>query len=426
MCEFYFTRFGDEAAPAIVRMRPAPLYLALTLPLAVFGCGAADDEAPADGTGSSGAAGETSGGSPTNTATSAETPFNDSSGEDTGEPSAQDTDDESSDTGETVGTPVFVAVGDGGWFANSCDAGRTWSTQAFSDDVKDHSPWSAFGGLAAGNGALVAGFGWGPPGTLMRSTDGANWDTLPNDAFVGQRRTGYDSWTAAVLFDGQQFLTFANRRWASTDGTTWSQVEATFPAGVDQLRQGRAFADGQIVLAVESQSGRGHPVGNFIIASEDGGSTWTEGRGYDPQCGMGIQHFGDIAQSGDTLVVASDAMCRSTDRGLNWEAVPVPDIAEFSDVLADADGFAFVSQRDLWRSSDGAVWSLSGTISPDQDIAEVGYADGTYAAVQANGAHFFYSDDGTTWAEGTVMSDTDIVPHVRDLAVLHVDGACSL
>ncbi|MEQ9320462.1 MAG: hypothetical protein RIF41_14950 [Polyangiaceae bacterium] len=108
--------------------------------------------------------------------------------------------------------PMFVAQGHMGMTAVSCDDGQTWTGyRTFETEASpllcgettpvdcfdgpcsyldgngqcqqtatcdcDHSPGSGKG-LAFGDGAFVATFGWGQPGVVLRSTDGFSWSEV--------------------------------------------------------------------------------------------------------------------------------------------------------------------------------------------------------------------------------------------------------
>ena len=349
----------------------------------------------------------------------------DGSDDESGRGSDDETDGGDSTGRDVTDNPTFVALGHGGWFATSCDLGRTWQTQAFSDVADDHSPWSGFGGLAFGDGVFVGGFGWGALGHVTVSSNGSMWTDLDSTAFPHDKGMGYDSWTAGVVHDGEGFLLFAQDRWTSSTGDAWTIIDGTLPPGTDQIRQVRAFDDGLIVIAAESQSGGGHPVGNFMITSQDRGVSWSEGTGFVSECADGVQHYGDIERSGDTLLVGANSLCRSNDLGATWSLVDGPgDGSAIGDLVADQQGFlAFVGQQ-TWRSADGSTWSQETTVAQDVQLGYAAYGAETYVVVDRQGTRFFYSDDGLAWSPATVESGTNLETWVRDVAFGYAMGTC--
>ena len=336
--------------------------------------------------------------------------------------------DDDSSTGEppVEGEPVFVALGDGGWIATSCDRGASWTHLQMSDVLGDHTEWTAFGGVTGGPEGFVAGFGWGAPGHLLFSANGVDWSELPARAFqIDGMTAGYDSWTAAVAHTGSQYLAFASTRWGSTDGQSWTPSGVELPPGSDQIRQLRGFpATGVLVAALESQAGNGHPVGNFIAVSDDDGVTWTEGPGYDPACGNGVQHYGDIEMSGDTIVVSASATCRSTDRGDSWGPVTTAwdGQGDTQDLfVADGTFWAIVGSR-IYQSEDGDSWSE--VVDTGVDLKAGASADGAFAAVSGAGDQFLYSTDGASWDAATLDWTPDGQTWVRDFAVQVQLGGC--
>lgn len=339
-------------------------------------------------------------------------------------------DDSGSDDGSSTGTPVeltpmFVAIGDGGWTASSCDRGRTWTTHAFSDEQGDHTQWTGFGGLAYGPGGFVAGFGWGAEGGhILHAADGVTWTDLPAESFVdGGAAIGYGIYTSGVAALPSSFLIFSQRVWRSTNGVDWVTTDVSLPPGAEQLRQLRGFPDSALlVAAVESQSGNQHPMGNFVVVSEDEGATWSEGTGFDNDCASPIQHSGDIEMIGDTLLVATGDVCRSPDRGLTWEVYTQPTGGSIQDLGHDDDGFIAAAGTQLVTSADGVTWSTKGEVGTQ--LRAVAFVDGVYAGITSPGAAPWYSDDGITWQAGeldaTVVGDL----WIRDFAAVMIEGTC--
>jgi hypothetical protein len=322
------------------------------------------------------------------------------------------------DGGSSELQPVFVAIADGGWTATSCDMGRTWSAREYSPIRDDHSEWTAFGGIAYGNEAFVIGLGWGQPGHVLRSTDGGTWEDLADDRFLRDGSVeGFDASTGGVVFTGTEFLMLSEFTWRSTDGRTWNTSEDRLPPGSHQLRQFRAFPSaGLVVASVETQYGDEHPLGNFVVVSDDGGRRWTEGTGYDPECSNGIQHWGDIEVLGSTLVVATGRICRSLDAGETWTVVDLPGGGQLNDLVSDGEAlYAFSGERVL-RSTDGASWNEVGEIGGRIDRAA--YGAGTFVAVTGGGSvpRFFRSDDAVTWEEASFSTSLGGV-YMRDFTV---------
>lgn len=340
------------------------------------------------------------------------------------------TDDTSADASSSTGTPVetmpvFVALGDGGWTASSCDRGHTWTAHAFSDEVGDHTQWTAFGGLAVHEGSFVAGTGWGGEGGhILHSLDARTWEDLPASSFVEDGvEIGYAIYTSGVASIGTELMIFSQRVWRSTDGTNWSTVDVSLPPGAEQLRQLRGFPDaGLLVASVESQSGSNHPQGHFVVVSDDAGMTWTEGTGYTSGCSDPIQHWGDIELVGDVMLVGTGDVCRSPDRGATWELVASPTGGEIQDLFHDDDGFLAVSGSLVFRSDDGTTWTQVGDAGVP--LRAAAFADGVYAAVTSPTATLYRSDDAITWTQGEVDVPATGDVWVRDFAAVEIEGAC--
>ena len=405
--------------------------LVLTKPLIALALGSCSDPVPgdaaatdndstaADGTGTADLTTATA----TSTAGSTSQSTTESSSSSTaGDPTETSSSDSTSSGAVTI--PLFVALGDGGWTASSCDRGHSWTVHAFSDEQGDHTQWTGFGGLAFGNGGFVAGLGWGGEGGhLLHSNDGRSWLDLPPQNFIdGDAAVGYAIYTSGVAYTGTEFLVFSQSAWRSDDGQQWQTSDVSLPPGSEQLRQLRGFADqGLIVASVESQSGNDHPAGHFVVVSDDGGTSWSEGTGYSSACSDPIQHWGDIVLVGDVLLVGTNDVCRSPDRGATWSTIAAPTGESIQD-LAEADGeFLALSGSRVFGSPDGNTWTELGDAGiPGRAVA---YADGAYAVVGTMGTAFAFSEDGSSWTAATVRGATGEV-WVRDLVVGAMEGTC--
>jgi hypothetical protein len=414
-----------SAAPSCLRtsMRARQGWLLLAL----AGCGAQESGDTGDGSSETGATGSsTLGEDSEGSGSSASSSNATSSSSAESSSSSGSAEESSSSSGAPVDlVPVFIALGDGGWTASSCDRGLTWTTNAFSDQVGDHTQWTAFGGLAHLGDAFVAGTGWGGEGGhILHSLDGRAWEDLPASSFVEDGiEVGYAMYTSGVASTGSELIIFSQRVWRSTDGTNWTAIDMSLPPGSEQLRQLRGFPDeGVLVASVESQSGTNHPMGNFVVVSEDAGMNWIEGTGYVPECSNAIQHWGDIEMMGDTILVGTGDVCRSPDRGATWELVASPTGGEIQDLFRDDAGFLAVSGSLVFRSDDGSEWTQLGDAGVP--LRAAAWADGVYAAVAGNGSTLLWSDDAVTWTAGEIDSPPTAEIWVRDFIGVAVEGAC--
>jgi hypothetical protein len=294
---------------------------------------------------------------------------------------------------------VFVAYAAGGWTITSCDKGKTWTTSHSytPTEADDHSEWSGFGGIAAGNGVFVGASGWGAPGHVIFSDDGANWQDLPDANFMRNGKAeGLNDSVGGVAFTGTQFVMFSRYQWKSQDGKNWTASNNTFPPGVDQVRQVRGFPDaGMIVVGAESQSGNGHPVGNFALVSEDNGGTWHEGTGFSSACGNPIQHTGNIAFRNGVLLVGAQSLCRSNDRGKTWQTISAP--GSIDDLFWDAQNFYAIANGQLYRSPNGDNWTA---VQGQNGVSRGrGFSFQGSTAIFAPNLNVRYTPDGTTWTK---------------------------
>jgi hypothetical protein len=288
---------------------------------------------------------------------------------------------------------VFVAQGHEGRIARSCDDGRTFPYNHSRNDAFrcfidaehdcDHSE-VAGRGLAFGADSFVATWGWGYPGKLQRSVDGAVFDDVMLDTPT----------FADVAYGNSLFVACANPTRVSSDGKTW---EAGGNLGFDFNYRGIEFvptAGGMFVVTGESGEQRA------ISVSKDGKS-WTVSSNRPATC---AQELRGIAGSPDVMLVASGQghVCLSTD-GSVWEQIKVSDRFTSPPVWTGSE-FVIYAGAERFTSPDGKVWA-SGEITP-KDIAIgalVRSPSGTYVAandgwqVWYEKQHFYRSNDGIEW-----------------------------
>ena len=392
--------------------------------LILAGCGDNGDSTTSDGTGTTGTATtQTSGPDPT-TGSATTTPLttgDTSSGtaaDTTGEPTTDPTGTGDTGTADTGGTddtgpppvtavPVFVAQGHHGRTTISCDDGKTWIQDRSQDDAVrcfegdldcDHEAYAGRG-IAFGDGVFVLTWGWGKPGTLVRSTDANTFDVVMTETPT----------FADVAYGAGRFIANSGTTKLSDDlGLTWADGG---PLAIDvNTRSIEYFPHGDGVYIVTGESGE-----NRTIVRSPDGVTWTPASQRPPECGT---YAYGMAYGNDTIVLASGngGICSSPDGGDTWTFNPVS--AQFSSPpVWTGSEFYVYDGATLWRSADGAAW-LSEAVTPGVSIGALARSpDGTMVATNAGWMawyekqQFYRSTDGKTWevlAPGTFVGSHPI------------------
>lgn len=378
--------------------------LLLTAPLLVSGCPSADDDAAADTEANATVA---------TAADDAGTVSSPDDGGDAPEPTDAGPDDdgpddgiddddgtdESGDTGPQIpdGVPMFVATGHAGRTTISCDDGQTWVADTSNDDTLrcfdpfdcDHDTGSAHG-VVYGDGWFVASFGWGTPGSVVRSRDGVQWEPVTQRTRFGD-----------MAFHDGVFLAGARDAQLSVDsGASWAASGDTMMSVYNVRRVGSADVDGGRFIMVASDET------TEVVLSSDGGASWWHPETLPTGCGQGVQTQGGIIEGdGTILIVGGDGMaCTSVDGGTTWTASNVGGQVG-SHVIWDGEAFMVWGAGNRFRSTDGVTWT-SATVSPagiDIGVVARNPATGTIAAVRGGwqvwyeDQAFYRSADGLTF-----------------------------
>lgn len=288
--------------------------------------------------------------------------------------------------------PMFVAYGHAARTLTSCDGGETWiGEHSFEADGHDHSPYSGLGRMTYGDGRFLGCAGWGNPTRVIYSEDGLAWEDLPDESFVleggdvERPRQG----CSGITWDGARYaLVAGSRLFTSPDGRAWTRHPDALP-GSDNVRA-VGGGDGLIIYI------RG---GAYL--SGDGGDSWYQGSGYDPECSNGVQRGGGIHVTGDRVVIGGRAgtVCVSEDRGESWSSTYVTDMVRF---LAYSGSEYVLTARsgEIHRSPDARSWTR---VDHDAgvELAAIAFMDGAWVGVACDAMSFFVSDDATSWRAAT-------------------------
>ncbi|MDQ3037585.1 MAG: hypothetical protein M3Y87_34640, partial [Myxococcota bacterium] len=242
------------------------------------------------------------------------------------------------------------------------EAGRTNAVHR-SDDARD---WDVvlepggFGGIAAGNGAVVLA---GPSGTtyMMRSTDlGATWDRVDN---------GYGTWT------------------------NWRRAWFTPAHG------------GLFVFAAD---GNGFDAAHRVAYSADGAG-WSLPTSMPDACPTNLRYFGGLGTIGDriVLVAPSGAVCRSDDGARTWRVGASIPTVRSHDVVSTGDAIHAWTSDQVLTTEDGETWTARPLSPRGVSIGPVAYSPDTRTFVAVTSGYlngydrqrFYRSADGATWEE---------------------------
>lgn len=292
--------------------------------------------------------------------------------------------------------PVFVAQGHMGRLMVSCDDGQSFvANQSANDNVQcwgennmpdcDHSEWAGRG-LAFGNGAFVATFGWGYPGVVRRSVDGATWQ---------------DTWSepptfADIAFGNGKFVANSSPTSISTDGTTWENGgDLNLMVGNVRAIEFVPHDRGLFVITGESGTDRD------IVVSDDG-IEWRHPTTRPPECGSYVLN---IAYGNGTIAIFSGngTSCTSTDGGDSWTLNPVAEYLTSPGVWTGTEFFVYGAST-LYKSSDGQSWTSQPITPSDIRIGTVARSDqGTFVAHEDSwlgwydDQELYRSENGVDW-----------------------------
>jgi hypothetical protein len=288
---------------------------------------------------------------------------------------------------------VFVAQGHEGRITRSCDGGRTFPYDDSADDGFrcfsdaehdcDHSTLAGRG-LAFGKGSFVATWGWGHPGTLRRSVDGAVFEDVMRDTPT----------FADVAYGNGLFVACGNPTRVSSDGKTW---EVGGKLGFDFNYRGIEFVPtqgGLFVVTGESSEQR-------AISTSKDGKTWQLAGDRPATCG---QELRGIAGSPDVMLVASGQghVCFSSD-GDVWQQVQVSERFTSPPLWTGSEFVIYAGAQQL-RSADAKLWTPRDIEPKSIAIGALARSpDGTYVAandgwqVWYEKQHFYRSSDGVSW-----------------------------
>lgn len=289
--------------------------------------------------------------------------------------------------------PVFLAQGHYGRTTISCDDGHTWIQDKSQDDAVrcfedgldcDHDAFAGRG-IAHGAQTFVLTWGWGAPGTVVRSEDAANFETVLSET----------STFADVAFGNGRFVANGSTTQISDDlGATWG------PGGPLEInintRAIEFFPHDGGVFVVTGESGEERA----IVRSVDG-VTWTPASVRPPECGS---HVIGMAYGAGVGIIASGGggVCRSSDGGDTWEHVAVSDGLSSPPVWTGEEFFVYAGAT-LHRSADGASWQ-SQPLGVDVSIGQLARSPtGTFVAVNDGWQvwyeqqAFYRSEDGVAW-----------------------------
>jgi hypothetical protein len=254
-------------------------------------------------------------------------------------------------------------------------------------------------GVAIANGQILANFGWGHPGVVLRSVNGASWSTL--------RHFDASYLFPNLVFGAGRFVHFSSQPYVSDDGLAWRQGGfAGFNGPGQPWTSPRAFGfldhgGGRFIGAID---------GNNIRLSADRGDTWTTPAMIPAGCTDGIGNSQQILTGNGValMVTSSGNACRTTDGGDTWTLHSIGGTG-LSPWGVFANGhFTVWGGSTRYTSPDGASWTATGLSRPVSLGAVGAGVSGTLVAVNTlwegyEQQRFLRStDDGLTW---TTLAD---------------------
>lgn len=329
--------------------------------------------------------------------------------------------------------PMFIAQGMVGRSTISCDDGRSWvgdrswdreanphlcgstdvrcdadgfscSQRWYDGTCSDHSPCDCGHSPGFSKGVVFTGdwfvgtWGWGWPGSVMRSRNGIDWETTLDDQSFG-----------GIAYGAGRVVVAARDNFHSTDGMTWTPGETadfsgpTEPTIWSVRRFGYADHDGGRFVAIASGN-----TDRDILVSSNGGDTWWRPSSIPDGCGAGVGAYGGILYgNGIIALIGEGEVCRSLDGGDTWTIVSVLDGDEIfvgTPVFTGTEFMAWSHYSHVrYTSPDAATWTATpmttetslGAVARNPDTGTLVAVGSVWTGYEDQ--RFMRSSDGLEW-----------------------------
>ncbi|MBN8617228.1 MAG: hypothetical protein J0L92_42000 [Deltaproteobacteria bacterium] len=315
---------------------------------------------------------------------------------------------------------VFVAVGYVGRSTISCDDGRSWTASRSEDESlrcwepndvdcdHQHQPSKA---VVFDGARFVRSRGWGDPGGIEASEDGVRWSALREGTTFGGLAYG----------DGVLVAGARTPERSDDGGETWTRTpSAVLPSG--NVRRVKYLPGlGLFVLIGDDGS---------HVRTSTNGTSWDTPSRIDARCGQSMQWTGGVAELDGAIVIAGHVVragmptesfaCVSRDGGETFDLSAIGPELTSSEVLSDGEGLVVYSRGARHRTTDGRTWTNtpladgSGAAQSSLAIGAIARSpDGTFVAANAGWKQwyerqrFYRSTDGVRW---TTLSTDAFAP----------------
>lgn len=315
---------------------------------------------------------------------------------------------------------AFVAQGHLGRTMLSCDGGQTWVANRSDDDTaRCQSDFdcthhgSAAKGLAFGGGYVFGTFGWGARGSVRRSANGIEWETLHSQATP--QLDAHELVGGIAYLNGALILargSYADHFVSMDQGETWQASKTPNNQRLQTVirRVGFSnFGDGRLIVIGDSND-------EFFL-SLDQGRTFETPRTLPADCGANVNAEGGFASNEHRMVVVgrNGNACASTDGGQTWVAGDVGQ-AVVSALIWNGERFVVYGRGTQHYTEDGITWNSRATRGFEHGLSAVAYGKGAYVAT----AHYadyedqrmLYSEDGINWEQSSSYPKSHMIEHI--------------
>lgn len=295
-----------------------------------------------------------------------------------------------------------------------------------------HSP--GFGkGVAFGNGLLVATYGWGRPGKVIKSTNGIDWETSTTFTYSDYGGLAWAQNKFVLATISPRISTDGAVTWPKgpkADYRTFSGPEDTVGTQLSSVRHFIAFK------YMGQERFLGISDGDMLI-STDGANTWVRPTTLASECGRGR------AFAGNNLVFTASSsgnICRSTDGGMNWTLQKVANYISSDGIWTgthfhiwgdwnDRPTGAPISEGfNMYKSPDGITWTKHKMATQTGLNRVVFTPKNTFVAANGNNPKyenqaFIYSKDGLTWNTGFQSAPVDDRHGITNMSIGEVNAS---